>query len=397
VQDIAGKTAIVVGGGIGGLTAAVALRQAGIEAVVYERAPRLRAIGAGVHLWNNATRVLKHLGFFEQILETGVEHDRAEFRTADGRPIAIWRLRELNDRLGAPTVGIGRPELHRILAGALGEDAVEVSAECVGFHEDPSGVEAELADGRRARADILVGADGIGSIVREQLLGASPPRYAGYTVWRAILEDTHDAIPRGSFVSWAGGGSRFVAYHVGPGRLYWMAVTNAPPGGEDGPGGATPGLLERHRGWAAPAEEIIVATRDRDIHRSDVYDRPPVRRWGAGRITLLGDAVHPMTFNVGQGAGQAIEDAVVLAARLGAETDAPRALAAYARSRRRRTAKLQKIAWRIGRMHRWEHPVAVAGREWAMRATWERFAFPMQKRDLAFDAGRELAAQLAAA
>lgn len=156
-----------------------------------------------------------------------------------------------------------------------------------------------------------------------------------------------------------------------------MSVANGPAGGRDTPGTVKPELIARHRGWTAPVQDLIGATSEAEIIRSDVQGRRPDRRWGEGRVTLLGDAAHPITFNIGQGACQALEDALVLAERLATADGRPEAaLRAYEKERRGRTAPMQRVAWWIGRMGAVENPVAVRAREAFMRAFWNTRAFP---------------------
>jgi 2-polyprenyl-6-methoxyphenol hydroxylase-like FAD-dependent oxidoreductase len=191
----------------------------------------------------------------------------------------------------------------------------------------------------------------------------------------------HELIPPGSVNGLFGRGTRFTYYDVAPGTVHWMSVANGPAGGQDEPGVAEM-LAERHRGWASPVQDILAATTDEGIIRSDVTDRKPDRRWGTGRATLLGDAAHPITFNIGQGACQALEDALVLAEHLErGEADPVAALRAYEAERRARTAPMQRIAWRIGRMGAVENRFAIAGREAFMRAFWPSRAFRAAEKD----------------
>ena len=178
-------------------------------------------------------------------------------------------------------------------------------------------VRTSFASGREERGDLLIGADGLNSTVRGRLLGEGPPRYACYIAWRAVERPQRELVPRGAVESW-GRGKRFLFAHIGRGRVYWAAAKNAPQGTEGRPAGSRKeSLLGTFRGWHEPTEELIRVTDERAIVHSDIYDRDPLKeRWGEGRISLLGDAAHPMTPDLGQGACQTIEDAVVLAKRL---------------------------------------------------------------------------------
>jgi 2-polyprenyl-6-methoxyphenol hydroxylase-like FAD-dependent oxidoreductase len=359
--------AAIIGGGIGGLTAAIALRQVGIEAVVYERALKLEEVGAGLSLWTNAMQALRTLGLAEAVEAAGGCVEQSQVRTWDGRVLAAMPVGQVSAKLGAKSVCIHRADLQRVLLEALGEGVVKLGFECTRFQQDEAGVTAGFANGKEARADFLIGADGLHSAVRAQLLGHQKPRYAGYTAWRGITLYEDQALSGGiSFVSW-GRGREFGALSIGRGRVYWFGTTNAPEGSPDAPIGRKQEVLETFRGWHNPIEAVVEATEAQAILRNDVYDRKPVNRWGEGRVTLLGDAAHPSTPNLGQGACQAIEDAVVLARCLARETGVVSALREYERERWARTAYISRMSWRNGQMARWENPLACGMRNAAVK------------------------------
>ncbi|MEU9959484.1 FAD-dependent monooxygenase [Streptomyces sp. NPDC050982] len=366
--------AIIAGGGIGGLAAAVALNQAGIRTTVYERGEELRVGGAGLHLWTNAMLALESLGLTDAVRKTAPVQQFCEFRTWRGDLLGSWPVGEFEDRFGQPTVAIARSALHEVLQTGLTDTRIRTGTALTGFEQDGDGVTARLSDGSTDRADLLIGADGIGSAVRTQLMGSTPPRYAGCVAWRGIASLGPDVIPAGSFRSIFGRGTRFVYYDIAPGRVHWMSVENGPAGGTDGPG-VLETTARRHQGWADPVQRIIAATDESTVIRTDIVDRAPDTQWGQGRVTLLGDAAHPMSFNVGQGACQAIEDAVILAERLRSDDSVPTALAAYEAERKPRTASMQKAANILGKLGSWSNPVAVGARHLIMRAGWERGAF----------------------
>ena len=168
------------------------------------------------------------------------------------------------------------------------------------FEQDADGVTATLADGRTERVDVLIGSDGIKSTVRAALRGPEqPPRYAGYTIWQGFATVGSQTAPLGIFPLVYGPGLRFAYYRVSEERLYWFGVANAEEGGKDAEGGIKSKLLELYEGWPAPTEEVIGVTDEGVIHRRDLYDRDPIDKWSEGRVTLVGDAAHPMTFDIG--------------------------------------------------------------------------------------------------
>lgn len=382
------RRVLVAGGGLGGLTAGIALRRRGIEAVVLERAPSLDRVqvGAGLHLWSNALRALQVLGLDEEVAAIGTEMVRQRYLDRQGRSLGSLRVAEVSRALGAPTVAVTRPAVHRVLADALhasGTDALRMGAAVAGFDQDADGVTVRLADGEELRGDVLVGADGIGSVVRRQLHGAAPPRYAGYTAWRALCDFAHPRVPVGEmWIHW-GDGARILNYHVGDGRVYWLAMAKEPPGGQDPPGGRRNAVLARYRGWPEPIEALVGAAEERAILRQDVVDRDPLPRWGSGRVTLLGDAAHPMTPNLAQGACQAIEDAVSLGDVLAGPLGDAEALRAYEERRRSRANGMVAVSRTVGRMSLMEHPVPRAIRDHVvLRSVYATYGGRRVRRDL---------------
>jgi 2-polyprenyl-6-methoxyphenol hydroxylase-like FAD-dependent oxidoreductase len=332
---------LIAGGGIGGLTAAAALGRRGFAVHVFERADRLRAEGAGITLQINAMRVLASLGLASPVEKAGAV--LAGGRLLDERGALIQTL-DLGG-FDVRGVAIHRAPLLDILAEGCGA-TVHTGRAVTGFESDETGVTAKLAGGGTMRGAVLVGCDGLRSAVRTAIHGEHAPRYAGYTAWRGVAD--FDLPDKWSVELW-GPGKRFGMVPIAPGRTYWFATENAPAGGRDGD--AVAELVRRFAGWPDPVERLVAATPDGTILRNDLYDRPPLAHWGRGRVTLLGDAAHPMTPNLGQGACQAIEDAAVLADCLDAHRDDPAAgLRQYEALRRDRTAWVVKQAWQMGRL-----------------------------------------------
>jgi 2-polyprenyl-6-methoxyphenol hydroxylase-like FAD-dependent oxidoreductase len=349
--------AIVVGGGIGGLTAALALGRAGVEVAVFERAPELREIGAGITLWANATRVLMGLGLYEEVRDAGAAEIGGELRSWRGEMISKIPAEDLRERFGEANLAVHRADLQGALFSALPDEAVQLGAEFTGFVQNGEGVLARFADGREERGDLLVGADGIHSSVRAQLFGRRAPRYAGYTAWRGIAEAGEGQLPEGVGLNLWGLGSEFGLVGIGRGRFYWFATKNAPEGETETAAGRKQEVLELLAGWYEPARAAVEATGESRILRNDIYDRDPLKNWGVGRVTLLGDAAHPMTPNLGQGAFQAIEDAAVLARCIGGGDGISDSLRSYESRRVRRTAAVVRRSRLAGRTIQLENPL----------------------------------------
>lgn len=369
-------TAIVVGGGTGGLAVAVALRRVGFDVVALERAATMDEthVGGGHVLWHNAVLALRRLGVGDAVESVAPVLERYEFRNRRGRLLATWPVADRGRHLGVPAVTITRASLHRALAEAAG-DVVRTGARVVGFRQDATGAAAELADGEVVRGDILVGADGLKSVVRSQLLGDGPPRYAGYTAWQGLVRFPAASLDRGLFTNTSGRGLRFFSFRVDKeDTVYWDGVTGDREGGKALTAGSRRStLLQRFDGWHPPIRALIDATDEAAISAIDVFDRPPVTRWGEGRVTLVGDAAHPATFNLGQGAAQAIEDAVVLGREVQRSSDVVAALRAYETSRHRRTAALTTMARRIGQVEQLRNPVVATLRDAFVSVAHERF------------------------
>jgi len=358
---------LIAGGGISGLVTARALCLRGFDVTVFERQPELRPAGAGIMLAANATAVLRELGLVEPVVAAGSRLVSVETRSWRGESLTYIPSAEIDRRLGAPSVGIHRADLLRVLVDALDPGVVRFGAEIIDFDQDRDGVTVHLSSGESERGDMLVGADGIRSAVRARLLADGPLRYAGYTAWRGVT--TCEAAPRGAAIELLGRGARFGMAPVGGGRTYWWATANEPAGEIDPPVGRKADLEQRFAGWWEPVQALLAATPESEILRNDILDREPVDRWGVGRVTLLGDAAHPMTPNLGQGACQAIEDAVALAAALAGSSDIVAALRAYERARQPRTARITRLARRMGQVFQWEHPIACRLRDTALRLT----------------------------
>ncbi|HEX8392294.1 MAG TPA: FAD-dependent monooxygenase [Longimicrobium sp.] len=376
------EKAIVVGGGIGGLSAAIALRQAGVPAQVYERAPALGEVGAGISLWPNATRQLARWGVLDRVLRHGQVIDRCEMRAADGALLSIVRMPAAE----VPGVLIHRADLHAALLDALPPWAVSVGASFCRIREEDDRVQADFGPAGRAEGTLLVGADGLRSAVRGLLLADGAPVYRGYGVWRGVTAP--GAVEWPALTETLGRGQRFGIVPIGGGRHTWWASANVPENEADPVEGRRERLLERFRGWHSPIPQLIAATPDGEVLRNATYDRPPVRRWGAGRVTLLGDAAHPTTPNLGQGGCMAIEDAAALAAALAGADQIPAALRRYERSRFRRTAFITRQSLWYGQFAQAEHAAAIGVRNAMFRLTppsMTAFAF---RRLFSYDAAR---------
>ena len=359
---------LIAGAGIGGLTLACALRRAGLAVTVFERAEVLRPVGAGITVQMNAMSALRSLGLAEAVAREGAALGSAALLQHTGGVLTRTSLDTIAREFGGPAIGIHRGRLQAVLLAGLSEEHVRTGLAVRGVHEEGSQVTVELSDGSRATGDVLVGADGLHSVVRRAVLGDSPLRYSGYTSWRGVARLDAQVNAGGVTETW-GPGARFGIVPIGHGETYWFATQNAPAGEKDAPGHARARLLERFGGWHAPIARLLEATAEEHILRTDIQDQPPVKHWSRGRVTLLGDAAHPMTPNMGQGGGQAIEDAVVLARCLLQEAEVSAALAAYEHRRVERANGFVSRSYQLGRVAQWESAAGRAVRDALMRLT----------------------------
>jgi 2-polyprenyl-6-methoxyphenol hydroxylase-like FAD-dependent oxidoreductase len=359
---------LIAGGGIGGLAAAVALQQQGFDAHVFEAAPRLEAIGAGIWVPPNAMHVLARLGLADAVLAAGVALQRMEVRSLRGGVVQAIDGEAVAARLGLPPVAIRRSELQRILASALYVGSLHTARELTGFDGRGDGVLARFADGTEVAARLLVGADGIHSTVRRQLRPDVALRYSGQTCFRGLA--TLRLAPSFLASAWEmwGGAARFGYSGVGGDTAYWFAPITAPAGTQWEPATLKEQLLQWYAGFPAEAAAMIEATPAEAILQTDLYDFPPMRGWHAGSVVLLGDAAHAMTPNLGQGGAQALEDALSVALKLRESGITARALDLYERARSARTRKIVAVSWHLGRVAHWQNPLLQRVRDAVFRA-----------------------------
>jgi 2-polyprenyl-6-methoxyphenol hydroxylase-like FAD-dependent oxidoreductase len=362
---------LVVGAGISGLVTAIALQRAGRDVVVIERAPELREVGAGISLWPNAVNALRRLGVGAAIEAAGAPARDAAFRGWRGAQLGPSITSRLQGRFGAPLIMIHRARLQAELRGAVGPDAIRLGAECRSLDQDERGVTVRLADGRVERAAVVIGADGLRSRVRTALACGRPPRYAGITAWRGVvpLDDTlRTRISSGESL---GHGALFGVAGLNGSQAYWWASVRQRESDGEEPAAEKSALLEAFSDWHDPIPELVAATPPSAIFRTCLYERPPLERLSAGRIALVGDAAHPMLPNLGQGACQAIEDAVVVADELAASDDVVAALSRYSVRRAQHAADIVRASRRMSRIAHLRNPVTAGLRNTLMRVSTE--------------------------
>ena len=337
----------IVGGGVGGLTAAIALVRKGIDVEVLEQTPEISQVGASLQLGPNALRLLGELGLLPELRRIGVLPDAVEFvRWDDGSLLLRSPLgRAMEEHFGAPQLDFFRRDLHRVLVDALPAGTLQLGRRVLGVDQDAAGVVLELAGGARLRADIAVAADGIRSPIRQQLAGADEPVFSGTVVYRGVArrEDVAELHPEHVNYYWLGPYRHGVSYWISGGDLLAVncAVQDAEWSRESWTLEAPVEEALRHfEGWHEPLLERMGCCPT--MLRGAVFVRRPLERWSYGRVTLLGDAAHAMEPFQAQGAAQAVEDAYVLAHCLADDPrDPAAALARYELARTVRAEGLQ--------------------------------------------------------
>jgi 2-polyprenyl-6-methoxyphenol hydroxylase-like FAD-dependent oxidoreductase len=342
------RRALVVGAGIGGLAAGLALRHAGWDIQIFERAKSPRELGFALLLAPNAMSALRELGLKNAVLAGGVVARRGEIRRPNGDVLRRLDVSTVHTHLGEETAAVLRPLLYGALLNVVDTEVLALESELVSFRRQAAGVEIALADGRRVSDRILIGADGVGSMVRKQLHPEErAPRPSGLCALRGVADGVAHHLGQVSSVQYFGRGIEAGLMRVSPTAVYWylsLAATDV-----SRPTDAR-ALLERTiAGFHKPFRTIVMATLSDNLRVDELLERDPLDQWGSGAVTLLGDAAHPMLPHAGQGAAQALEDAVVLGQALRPSAAPEVGLRRYERTRTRRTDAVVRLARRNAR------------------------------------------------
>ncbi len=362
------KKIIIIGAGIGGLCTAIALQQYGFEVKVYEKVKKLGEVGAGLTLWSNAIKVLRTLGVADAVINAGSKLTRSQIRANNGETLFDARADEMEIKYGEPAVAIHRADLHEILINALKPGTLRLDMNCAKFEQDDEKVTVHFENGESDSADVLIGADGIHSVVRKQMFPEIQLRYSGYTAWRGVVETENEAALGLTSESW-GMGARFGIVRVDKKRIYWFATNNQAMGERATGEQKKSKLLNIFNKWHRPIDHLLDATPAEIILQNDICDIAPFASWTNGRVTLLGDAAHATTPNMGQGACMAIESAYVLARSLKADSDYRSALKRYESDRHERTAWITNTSWMIGKGGQVGNPLLCALRNFIVKIT----------------------------
>ncbi|WP_224996232.1 FAD-dependent monooxygenase [Cesiribacter sp. SM1] len=357
---------VILGAGIAGLTAGIALNRIGIRASVYEAAPEIKAVGAGLGLAANAIKALKKIGVEKAVMEKGRLLDALVIKDKAGRQISKTNTQASSQKYGADNFTIHRAMLHSVLLSFLHPEQVQTNKCCIDFERTGDRILLHFSDGSQDWTDYLIAADGIHSPIREKLLPDSKVRYAGYTCWRAVIDYPSDHLREAS-ETWGPNG-RFGIVPLANNKLYWFACIKAKQNDALLKKFTVNDLLHQFREYHHPIPEVLRATKNEALIWNDIADLAPLPGYAFGNILLIGDAAHATTPNMGQGACQAIEDAVILADVIEASKTIADAFQIFEKRRMERTQYIVKQSRLIGNLAQVQNKLIGSLRNTLMRA-----------------------------
>lgn len=369
----------ILGGGIGGLSTAVALQRKGFSVTVYEAAPSIKPLGAGLGLSGNAIRAYEEIGIGKEVIGIGCCLHVARGKDHRGKFISETSSAELKRRFGVlNNFTLHRADLHELLLGLLTPGTVVLGKAATTVNQSKTEVSITFADGTSVSTDYLVAADGIHSVVRKHLLPDSVPRYAGYTCWRSVVSDLPPGMDLNEMTETWGSGRRFGVVPIAGNRVYWFATLDASQNDPRMRDATVKDLRDIFKGFHFPIPQILERTRDEQLIWGDIIDIKPIKQFAFGRIVLLGDAAHATTPNLGQGACMAIEDAATLMNAL--TTYSPEeAFKRFEAHRISRTTGIVNQSWTFGKLAQLSNPLLIALRNGLLRSMPTNFVYNQLK------------------
>lgn len=348
----------IIGAGIGGLATALCLKQQGLEVEVMESAPEIKPVGAGIVMANNAMQVFERLGIRQKVDAAG--HSVSSMRITDARfnDLSVIDLQTFEQRYGVHNTAIHRADLQRILAEELGFEHIQLSKRLVDIDKGEE-FTLRFEDGTESHSQVLIGADGIRSAVRQKLFSPSTIRDSGQICWRGICElALGERYLHSALEAW-GPGRRFGFVALNSRQVYWYAVANEDAAGTD--------LSLLFKDFHPEVLDMIAATPATSIFFSHLYDLKPIHQWAQGKVCLIGDAAHATTPNLGQGACQAVEDAYVLGKLFAQGLSVEEVFRQYQALRIKKAHQVVKTSWTIGKVSHWQNPLGTGVRNFVMK------------------------------
>lgn len=374
------KKIAIVGGGIGGLTTALCLEHFGFKNYsIYEQASEFKEIGAAVSLWPNALRVYQKLGIYADLEPQWGEIHSAFIKTDTGKVLGTS-----TPKYELPLVCIHRADLHSTLLKRLDSQKLYARHKLQSLMPIGENVQLEFEQGRQVEADVVIGADGIRSVVRQVLINDGLPTFRGYNIWRGIAH--LEGVPAGYSSETWGKGQRVGIVPIKDNKFGWWATANEAEGQDDRPHGALNKLKGLFGSWHEPIPQLF--ENSPEIMKNKIGDREPVKSWFQGNTVLMGDAAHPTTPNLGQGACMAIEGAFLLAKCMGHFESSHEAFARYQDLHYHRSSSVVKQSLQNGKMGQLENGAAIKARNTMIKALPEKLLLKMLDKYFAFDVRR---------
>jgi 2-polyprenyl-6-methoxyphenol hydroxylase-like FAD-dependent oxidoreductase len=364
------ETFTIIGGGIAGLTAAIALAQKGIQTTIFEGAPEVKPVGAGIVLAANAMLAYRKLGIDADIIPLGKQLSGFDILSSVGKLITRTDTTFLSVDNAPDNFTIHRAVLHNVLLSKIPATSIQTNKRLTSFEQNEKEIVLHFEDGTSHVTNYLIAADGIHSPVRKQLLPESLPRYAGYTCWRAVV-NTSQFNGAGSSETWGTNGRFGIAPLAGD-KVYWFACINAPQNDAKMRSFKVADLQQQFASYHNDVQTLLAQTPDEALIWGDIIDIRPLQHFAFGNIVLIGDAAHATTPNMGQGACQGIEDAIVLADELAKHKTTQEAFLANEKRRLARTRDITNTSWVLGRMAQLENGLLCRVRNALLRSLPEK-------------------------
>jgi 2-polyprenyl-6-methoxyphenol hydroxylase-like FAD-dependent oxidoreductase len=382
MQESQTRKIIIIGGGIGGLMAAIALNEKGITSTIYEKSDGHPSSGAGLTLWANATAILQKFGLLEKLLPYSNVLDEMLLMTSSANLLNRVHLSKLEEAFKYHSIVIQRKDLLKILMDAVLQSNIHFKKECISIEKKLNKIQVHFADRTTEESDAVIFADGVHSYARKKVFNFPPLKYAGRTSWRGIAQFDKQIFPLHQNYEIFGRGKRIGIFLLPGNCAYWYAAVNMSVENASLQKRTVEGVLSHFKNWCEPVNTVVNNTKEDRLILTNILFAPHINKLVDGNIALLGDAAHPMTPDLGQGACQAIEDAFMLAECVSENNFIEEAFAAYEKKRIERVQFITTNSYRMGKLRQMGNPVSVSIRNNIFRFMPEHFALKMLKRSI---------------